>query len=433
MFYVLLKKTQNIFILFYLLKLRSHNLNDEDKIKKIQNKKVKKIMKTAYKIPLYRKKFDEVGLTPKDFNVAEDLLKFPVLTKAEIREWILPTIKKNPKKYKNWTEVTTSGSTGTPLSIYVSPKENAMLAANWLRIGMCNGYNLFCDKTLALKDPEIIKRRNGKDSIIQKIGIAKRNCISFLSDGQSILEYWNKVKPDYVYIHRSKLVQTLLYAKKNGIALHKPKLCAVIGEGIDANSRDLIFEYLGDVLFSSYGTMETGACTFTKKGTIDKHIVTRDTHVINIHQKDSDGFGKMVITNLFFKGFPIINYDINDGAKYIVEDNHIYLCNISGRMNDMLYFSDGSTVDYHSFYSVMERRKDIFQFRIIQESYEKIIIQLVKNGGNEVDKVSVEKEILCDIEKIIPGKICYKFEWLNEIEPDANGKRRFIISKLRRR
>lgn len=433
MFKYLEKKITNFITLAYLIKLRTHDLEKEKVIKKIQDRNVRKLMRYAYTVPFYRKKFDERNLKPEDFKTAEDLAKFPVLTKTEIREWILPTVKGNPTKYKYWTEVSTSGSTGTPLSIYVTPRENAILAANWLRMGMCNGVHILKDKTMALKDPKIVAARNGRDSIIQKFGILRRYCLPFTSDGKTILETMNREKPDYIYLHRSKLLQTIMYAERNNIDIHLPKLCGIIGEGVDENSKELIFKYFSESMFSSYGTMETGACTFTKRGTVDKHVVTRDTHVINLINEEgkNDKHGKMVITNLFFRGFPIINYDVNDGAEIVTEHGVSYLQNIKGRLNDVMYFSDGSVVDWLSFYSVMENRKDILQFRVVQETYKDITIQLVekKQHGNEHKKI--EKEIEEDISKLISDKeVVYQFEWLDELKPDKNGKRRFIISKV---
>ena len=224
-----------------------------------------------------------------------------------------------------------------------------------------------------------------------------------------------------------------MYAEKNNLEIFRPKLCGIIGEGVDKNSEALIRKYFDGIIFSSYGTMETGACTFTKKGTIDKHIITRDTHVINLINEEGklDSKGKMVITNLFFKGFPIINYDVNDGAELVIENQVPYLINIKGRLNDMLHFSDGSAVDYHAFYSVMENRKDILQFRIIQEDMINITVQLVHNPEMQSSLSKIENEIETQISHIIKDKgVRYHFEWKDELEPDKNGKRRFIISKV---
>ena len=420
---------------YYLLILLRHKLTNKKKIKKIQNRKIKRLMKHAYNIPFYKEKFDKAGMKPEDFCCAEDLAQFPKLTKDELRQWVQDMVNKNPKKYKDWYKVTTSGSSGTPLETYVSPRENAILAANWIRILMNNGYNPLNHKVLALKKPELIKERKGKDSFVQKFGIARRKCIPHTIDGYEILNEVNTYKPDLLHIHRSKCIQMLMYAEKNNIEVYTPKLVVIIGEGIDKNSKPLIMKYFGKVLFSSYGTMETGACTFTRKGDIEKHIITLDTHVINIitDETESKDTGKMLITNLFLYGFPIINYDIGDRASIKIDDNIPYLFNIKGRINDMLKFRNGYTVDYHAFYIIMERMIEVLQFRIVQEDYEHIKILLVMNKKlNKLSEADIENKILSQITNLIPVEgIIYKFEWCDELKPDPNGKRRFIISKVK--
>ena len=77
------KKLTNVSTLYYLFVLEKHFPDDRKKIKQKQNKNVHKLMKRAYEIPFYRKRFDACHLTPDDFHCSEDLQKFPVLTKAE--------------------------------------------------------------------------------------------------------------------------------------------------------------------------------------------------------------------------------------------------------------------------------------------------------------------------------------------------------------
>ena len=114
---------ENALSFIHLFILNSHDLCDK-KIYKLQNKKLKKLMKRAYQIPLYRKKFEEAGLRPEDITCREDLAAFPVLTKQEIKEWLTPKLSEISGKYHVFS---TSGSTGTPLKVFVSPKENSYL------------------------------------------------------------------------------------------------------------------------------------------------------------------------------------------------------------------------------------------------------------------------------------------------------------------
>lgn len=424
------KKLENVFALKNLIELRGHNLQDKS-IYEIQNKKIQSLMKRAYEIPIYRKKFEEAGVTPEDFKCREDLTKFPLLTKDEIKEWITEELRKKPEKYKEYRIYTTSGSTGTPLKLCASPKENAYFTANWLRIAMENGINPFFDNTMALKDPAIVAK--GAESIVQKLGILQRHKVSFLAEGEVIAKEINRVKPNFLYAHRTKLTQTIEYAKKQGIELYHPKAYASTSETLTEQSIRLFREYLGENLFTSYGSMETGACTFTKIGNISEHVVTNDTHVINIVDDKGQlcSRGRMVITNLFLYEFPIINYDIGDGAETVRKNGVEYLKNIQGRLNDWIILEDGRTYDYHPFYAATENLEEVISFRVIQTTYHDIELELVADVSKEVDKTSVEEVIIQKLKSVIVNyDMNYHFIWKDKIEADANGKLRFIVNKV---
>lgn len=422
------KVYENALSFIHLFILNSHDLCDE-KIYKLQNKKLKKLMNRAYQIPLYRKKFEEAGLRPEDITCREDLAAFPVLTKQEIKGWLTPLLSEVSGKYHVFS---TSGSTGTPLKVLVSPKENSYLTANWLRMAMKQGINPFFQKTMALKDPELVAQ--GSDSIIQKLGILRRRKFSFLADGKEIAEGLNQYEPDFFYAHRTKLLQMIEYAQKNNVKLHHPAAYAVISEMMLENDEKLFRQNLGDNIFTSYGCMETGACTYTVKGDLTRHIITNDTHIINVvddHSKLAKK-GKMLLTNLNFLDFPIINYDVGDDAEVFEENGVEYISQIHGRSNDWVELDDGRKYDYHPFYRAFEGENDVLHFRVIQEDYHKIIIQLVGRPAMQKGKQGViEQHVIQQLNKVIEDyDMDYMFDWRNSIEPDQNGKTRFIVSKI---
>ena len=73
-----------------------------DRILRLQNKRVHELMKAAYEIPFYRARFEQSGTTPDDYHCAEDLYKFPLLTKDQLRDWMDEEAEKDPEKYKYW-------------------------------------------------------------------------------------------------------------------------------------------------------------------------------------------------------------------------------------------------------------------------------------------------------------------------------------------
>ncbi len=167
------RKLLNVYVFFYLIQLSCHNIYDY----KYQNKQVKKLMKYAYRIPIYRKKFESVGLKPKDFNCDKDLMRFPLLEKRELRQWIKDEETSNPQKYKYWFKESTSGSSGSPLTLYVTPKEQAKLNANWIRIITKQGINPFIHKTLAIRNPRIVPKGGGRQCSAKIRTFEKKNNI----------------------------------------------------------------------------------------------------------------------------------------------------------------------------------------------------------------------------------------------------------------
>ena len=160
----------------YLLTLDKKVPKDKVKMKKKQNKKVHELMTAAYQIPFYRRKFDECRLTPDDFHCSEDLARFPLLTKAELREWMKDLYDQNPDKRDSWDETSTSGSTGIPLKLYQSQREHACANANWIRILMTFGYNPFFGRMISFES-SYRSTKVKRDSVLQKFGILQRHIL----------------------------------------------------------------------------------------------------------------------------------------------------------------------------------------------------------------------------------------------------------------
>lgn len=148
-----------------------------DRILRTQNRRVHELMKAAYEIPFYRARFEQTGTTPDDYHCAEDLYKFPLLTKDQLRDWMDEEAEKYPEKYKNWHVSPTSGSTGRPLRVLISPMENGWVIANWLRTMGYGGFNPFTGKTMS-RPNSLHGPVSEHDSPIQKMGILRRKYMS---------------------------------------------------------------------------------------------------------------------------------------------------------------------------------------------------------------------------------------------------------------
>ena len=60
---------------------------DRESLRKIQSIRLKKIVEHVYhNTPFYRKKMQELGITPDDINSIDDIVKLPFTTKYDLRD-----------------------------------------------------------------------------------------------------------------------------------------------------------------------------------------------------------------------------------------------------------------------------------------------------------------------------------------------------------
>lgn len=436
MSFQLQKKLMNVFTFWYLLRLDKTMSANPQKAKKQQNRNVHKLMKSAYEIPFYRKRFDENHLTPDDFHCSEDLVKFPVLTKDELRVWMKELYDAHPGERDSWDATSTSGSTGIPLRLYQSQREHACANASWIRILMSFGYNPFFGKMVSFESSYRSEKKS-RDSFIQRFGILQRRILSekrCIGDGTAeVIKELNDYAPDLICLRKNCIVRIALYAQQHNLKIKKPKWYIPVSEMVDDVTRNILEKTFGPGLVDAYGSDETGSCIIKRPGN-DYYDICNDTHVVNIYddQNRLADTGKVIITPLYKTDFPIINYDIGDIASSYVKDGIRYVTKIHGRLNDMVKHENGEDT------SVLELRKipngitGIAQFRYVQESYHDLRVELVRDPQ---DMTYTNEEItsffLQRLTQLYGDEFKIDIRWLDVIPPDPNGKLRCFVCNVK--
>ena len=89
------------------------------KMKKYRDRVFRNIVRYAYSIPIYYKKYREAGIHPYDISGINDANKLPFITKKDIVENFSKGIVPLDYDFKKGIITSTSGSTGKPISFYV--------------------------------------------------------------------------------------------------------------------------------------------------------------------------------------------------------------------------------------------------------------------------------------------------------------------------
>lgn len=392
-------------------------------------------MKKAYEIPFYRKRFEENHLTPDDFHSSEDLVKFPVITKDELRVWMKELYDAHPETRDQWDATSTSGSTGIPLRLYQSQRERACANASWIRILQSFGYRPFTGKMISFESSYRTEKKQ-HDSFIQRFGILQRRKLSekrCVGNGmREVIQELNEYKPDLICLRKNCIVRIALYAQQHNLTIHQPKWYIPVSEMVDELTRNILEKTFGPGLVDAYGSDETGSCIIKRPGK-DYYDICNDTHVVNIYDQDGRPAdeGRIIITPLYKTEFPIINYDIGDTASSYTRNGLRYITSIHGRLNDMIRHENGEDT------SVLELRKipngitGIAQFRYIQESYHDLRIELVRDPQDlTYSQQEISAYFLQKLSELYGDEFRIKINWLDAIPPDPNGKLRCFVCEI---
>lgn len=421
------KATLNFRIYAYMRRFIRESRLPAEEVRKIQLARMKNLLCDVYQThPFYRQRFDASRFDPFMMKELDEIKKVPILEKDDYRTFINGQLEQDDKRYQHWYDDMTGGSTGIPLRVLRNWDERAYMLAKWMRVLVLNGYN-WRDVTFSMPAPDHIQR----DSIVQRFGIMRRYMVAFTDPVEKMVEMYLKVKPTVIYGNKTHLVQIALYCDLYKIELPKPRICISFAETMDERSRAVIEKCFGEEsLMQIYGAIEFSIMAFDIRGEdyCNWSHTTNYLEVLDKNGQDAD-FGSSIITDLFIRSFPLIRYNLGDILDTDIKDGLPIIRKIHGRQDDLIVFADGKRLPWHIFSLILERRKEIKQFRVIQEDYDRI--RILAAVEVEADKTYIESAILSDLREEVRNEgMEYIIDFVDIIPPDPNGKIRLLISKV---
>lgn len=350
--------------------------------------------------------------------------KFPVVNKQIIKDNFNDIF---VKKYdiNKIHKMSTSGSTGTPFTVYQnSEKRNAVLAEV-----------LFFGKKANFEfgEREIYTRiwvNSIKKSFIKKF---LQNLISF---DISSLDDYNLEKLDNVLI-KKKVKCVLAYASSlhayeryliNNKNKNKYFIKSIISgsELLNEDTRRKLSKYFNCNVYSRYSNEENGL--LGQDNGIDKTFWLNETnYYFEFLKLDSDKpaeegeLARVIVTDLLNYAMPMIRYDTGDLCKFSIKNNKKYITEIYGRKGDLIFDTNGKSLSPHVVTNNMWNVSHIIQWKFIQlgkKNY-KIVLNIEKDFDGE-DKLKTMFLDLLGHDAII------NFEYVDELPVLSSGKRKYI-------
>ena len=428
-----------------LRQLESSQWWPRNRILELQNERLRQLIRQAYdKVPYYRRLFDEVSIKPGSIQSKEDLIKLPLLTKELIRAHSdkLMASGFNPRKL---VELATDGSSGEPLQFCRTRQDQVSwgFAAAQRAYGWA-GYRLG-DKLAKLsvlrpyhsnmhRISETSKRFFERTLILDAKKVSLQTLPVYL---QKLVRF----QPKIILGYPSAIELLARHIIKEGESGLKPQAIITGAEQLYDYQRELFSSVFGCDTFSYYSSWEAHAIAAECAEHAGYHISAENVIVEVVDEAGNpvaEGQeGRVVITNLHNDAMPFIRYCIDDLAVATDKDCPCgrglpLLAALSGRTSDTIYTRKGKAISGTALLHVFLTPMGVRQFQIIQDSYERLTINVILDRPySEQHRDDVIARLRGRYQAILGEDTDIAVEIVDIIATTPAGKRKVVISKVK--
>ena len=226
--------------------------------------------------------------------------------------------------------------------------------------------------------------------------------------------------------------------EQNSIELPAVDAISCTGENLYPKQRELFERVFGGKVFERYGSKECGIDASECSEHNGMHIFTEGVIIELLGESNKSvsagEIGRIVLTDLFNEGFPLIRYEIGDMAVASGTENKCSCGNplpklkkVVGRDRDILFDENDNPKPGYIFVEAINNLNLDAQFQVLQNKNKDILIKIVKTNINDADlNILVQK-----FKYVLGDNIPVKTEFVNSIERDPSGKYRYIKSEIK--
>lgn len=408
-----------------------------EKLDEYQFIQTKKLLEYAEKnIPWYQKKFAEYGVSSKDFVNLQDIKKFPLVTKEEIRDNLDQFISKEFSKLK-LMYVTTGGSTAIPFGFYqpssLEKIDLAFFDHHWGWVG-CK-----------LTDTSVVLRGEfvGNENKLFDYKPSKREWrfSTYYLNEKTFDQYFkklNEIKPVFIQAYPSAAELFAQFMREKNLKLSfKLKAIMLGSENIYDEQIDLIEKTFDAKVHTWYGQAERVSLAPWSKNSRLFHIFPQYGLTELLDSSDNevtneDETGEIVATGFYNFAMPFIRYRTMDLATHTNQKspdgfNYRLFKRIEGRLQELIVTSSGRLISMTAINMHDETFDNVRQFQFYQDTPGKVTLKILPNekfSERDLNRIydSIKFKLGDDTE--------LEIKIVDSIPRTKSGKLRFLDQKL---
>jgi phenylacetate-CoA ligase len=433
-----------------LLFLKESQFWPRERLEELQLRRLRRLLGNAgTHVPFYRNHFRKQGFEPSDLRRLEDLRGLPTLTKETIlehhRDFLAENVARDSLVY-----MTTGGSTGNPLKIWMDSRYKACArATTWFHMSVA-GFEPGTVSSVRLHGDILPTELVGRGIFWQEApeDPGKLVMSSYHIDSGTAAEFVNRInqhRPRYLHAFSSAVSLLAGYVEELGLDLDL-ELSAVFtdSEVLYTEQRTRLERVFGCPVYSTYGHTEGSVLGITTPGSRHIHLVPQ----VGIAELlDEEGKpvtepgqrGEIVVTGFYNHVFPFIRYRTRDIGILASMDGHehnggrhfVSLKDVEGRVQDYAVDRTGRAVplapalfDYNFDWSGIDR------FQVYQNRPGRLVFRLVPSSTATEPFSALEERVKTGFHRILNGDFQMEVERWETIPHTHRGKYRYMIQEI---
>ncbi|MXY57660.1 MAG: phenylacetate--CoA ligase family protein [Gammaproteobacteria bacterium] len=370
--------------------------------------------------------------------------QLPILTKQHLRDHFaaLHTVGEFPHTYEN----TSGGSTGQPVVLTQDANYSSWSNATqgyyfreFLGVEMNDVRNIW----LWGSERDLPRRGNGRASN-RHLQVFWRNQTLLNTFHATTDERWldyidfiARHRPYYVAGYAGSLYQMAKVARRHNVRLYRPRFVYSAAETLRDFMREEVESQFNAKVFDYYGSREVGAIAGECRSG-RRHVFTMNNVVTVLPDEHGSGSGtsppegRILITNLHNRVFPLIRYEIGDTGAMGADSATCpcgsrlpILAKLTGRVSDHFVRRNGALVHGEYFTHLFYFRPWVESFRVDQLAYDHIRVRVAPSGQVDEDDVA---EITSKIRAAMDDGCNVEWQYVDQIETSPQGKHLYTRS-----
>lgn len=408
-----------------------------ERVSEFQLDRIRKICRHAHDHTVfYRERFRQIGLKSFERMTWDQFDEIPYLKKSDFQE-NLPSMTSDAYPVETLREARTGGTTSSPTKLYIDWEANDRRWAatrEWDRkIGYSRGQKI---ASLWGASQDIAKNMSWKRRLFQEYIIRSRHLSASPLDEATMYSHYETLKrwrPSFLLAYPTPLAIFANFLLRTRLKLNIPAI-SVTAEPLLEHQRQLITDAFGVRPYNWYGAREAGRIATECEYHNGMHINGYGLHV-SIRQDGNelgkDVLGRILITDLWNKGMPMIRYDIGDIGEISTEpcacgNGMPRIMRLEGRSADIFVSSTGQKIPGVSLTN-----------RIVTDDLEYRELQFVQTAIGQFRVLVVPGERWCQatsagsitsrLEQFMGEPLRVTIEIVTDIPRERSGKLRFCI------